>query len=88
MGTTEHGKMLKRIQILEDGWVPSKETQDWKIEGKKRRTARKEHRRLSKGFEMEGQWHRRVMESSKRKNCKTEVRCRGKKVMSGRGRIW
>ena len=35
MGTKEHGKMLKRIQILEDGRVPAKEAKDWKILGKK-----------------------------------------------------
>ena len=34
VGTKEHGKMLKRIQILEDGRVPAKEGKNWKIEGK------------------------------------------------------
>ena len=37
VGTKEHGKMLKRIQILEDGRVPAKEATNWKIEGQKRR---------------------------------------------------
>ena len=32
VGTKEHGKMLKRIQVLEDGRVPAKEARDWKIE--------------------------------------------------------
>ena len=36
VGTKEHGKMLKRIQILEDGRVPAKEAKHWKIEGQKR----------------------------------------------------
>ena len=41
MGTQEYGKMLKRIQVLEDGWVPAKETRSWRIEGQKRRITRK-----------------------------------------------
>ena len=41
-GTKEHGKMLKRIQVLEDGRVPAKEARNWKIEGLKRRMTRKE----------------------------------------------
>ena len=32
VGTQEHDKMLKRIQILEDGRVPAKEAKNWKIE--------------------------------------------------------
>ena len=36
VGTKEHGKMLKRIQILEDGRVPATEAKHWKIEGQKR----------------------------------------------------
>ena len=41
-GTKEHGKMIKRIQILEDGRVPAKEAKDSMVEGKKRRITRKE----------------------------------------------
>ena len=40
--TKEHDKMLKRIQILEDGRVPVKETKDWNVQGKKRRITRKD----------------------------------------------
>ena len=54
VGTKEHGKMPKRIQILEDGRVPAKEARNWKIEGQKRRLTRKEYRRLSNEFEMGG----------------------------------
>ena len=36
VGTKKHGKMLKRIQILEDGRVPAEEATNWKIEGQKR----------------------------------------------------
>ena len=46
MGTQGHGKMLKRIQVLEDGRVPAKEAQNWKIERQKRRITRKEYQRL------------------------------------------
>ena len=39
-GTKGHrriGKMMKRIQILEEGRVPAKETKDWRIEGEKKK---------------------------------------------------
>ena len=35
VGTKEHGKMLKRIQVLEEGRVLAKEARNWKIEGQK-----------------------------------------------------
>ena len=54
VGTKEHGKMLKRIQILEGGRVPAKEAKNWRIEGEKRRIARKECRRLLNEYESEG----------------------------------
>ena len=54
MDTKEYGKMLKRLQVLEDGRVPAKEARDWKIEGQKRRITRKEYQRLVSEFEMEG----------------------------------
>ena len=63
VGTEEHGKMLKGIQILEVGRVRAKEAQNWMIEGQKRRITRKEHRRLRNEFEMggfmtqKGQWN-------------------------------
>ena len=53
-GTKGRDKMIKRIQILEDGRVPAKEAKDWKIEGKKRRITRKEFERLINEFELEG----------------------------------
>ena len=31
-----HGKMLKRIQVLESGGVPAKEARNWRIEGQKK----------------------------------------------------
>ena len=31
-GTKEFGKMMKRIQILEEGRVPAKETKNWRKE--------------------------------------------------------
>ena len=54
VSTQEHGKMLKRLQILEDGSVPAKEATNRKIEGHKRRITRKEYQRLLNKFEMEG----------------------------------
>ena len=54
VATKEYGKMLKRIQVLEDGRVPAKEARNWKIEGQKRRITRKEYQRLLNKFEMEG----------------------------------
>ena len=40
-GTQVCGKMLKRIQVLEDGTVPATEARSWRIEGQKRRITRK-----------------------------------------------
>ena len=54
MGTQEYGKLLKMIQVLEDGRVPAKEANNWSIEGQKRRITRKEYQRLLNKFEMEG----------------------------------
>ena len=54
VGTEEHGKMLKRIQIFEDDRVPAKEAKRWKSEGKKRRITKKEYKRLRNTFEVEG----------------------------------
>ena len=47
-------KMLKIIQVLEDGRVPAKEARSWRIERQKRRITRKEYQRLLNKFEMEG----------------------------------
>ena len=46
VGTKGHGKMINRIQILEDGRVPAKEAVNWKIEGQKRRITSKDNQRL------------------------------------------
>ena len=54
MDTQEDGKMLKRIQVLEDGRVPAKDARSCRIEGEKRRITRKEYQRLLNKFEMEG----------------------------------
>ena len=35
MDTKEFGKMVKSIQILEEGRVPAKEVKNWRIEGEK-----------------------------------------------------
>ena len=54
MGTKEFSKMMKRIQTLEEGRVPAKETKNWRIEGEMKRITRKEYKRLLNKFEMEG----------------------------------
>ena len=48
--TQGYGKMLKRIQVLEDGRVPAKEARNWRIEGRKRRITREEYQRLPNKF--------------------------------------
>ena len=52
VGTKEYGKVLKRIQAVEDGGIPAKEARNWKIEEQKRWIRRKEYRRLWNEFEM------------------------------------
>ena len=54
VGTEEYGKMVKRIQDLEEGRIPTKEARNWKNEGQKRRITRKECRRLWNEFETGG----------------------------------
>ena len=49
MGTKEFSKMMKRIQTLEEGRVPAREAKNWRIEGEKKRIARKEYHRLLAG---------------------------------------
>ena len=53
MGTKECGKMMKRIQTLEDGRVPAKEAKTWTIEGQNQESQKK-YQRLVKKFEIEG----------------------------------
>ena len=65
VSTKEHGKMLKRIQILEDGRVLAKEANNLKIEAQKRRITRKEYQRLLNKFEIEGLLRKRI---SKKRN--------------------
>ena len=50
-GTKKHGRMLKRIQVLEDGRIPVKETRNWMIEGQKKEDYKEEYRRLWNEFE-------------------------------------
>ena len=53
VGTKEHGKMLKRIQVLEEGRIPAK-ARSWRFEGQKRRVTRKKYTRLWNEFETGG----------------------------------
>ena len=52
MGTKEFGRMLKRNQTLEEGRIPSKETKNWRNEGK-------EYQRHLNKFKIEGLMARR-----------------------------
>ena len=52
MGTQEYGRMLKRIQVVEDGRVQAKDARSCRIEGQKKRTTRKEYQRLLNKFEV------------------------------------
>ena len=54
VGTKERGKMLKRIQVLEDGRVSAMEASNWKIEGQKRRITRRERKKLLNEFDIHG----------------------------------
>ena len=78
MGTKECGKMLKRIQVLEDGGgVLAKEARSSRIEGQKRGVTRKEYQRLLNKFEMEG------FMSKKDCGISSEKRCRGTEEQEG-----
>ena len=54
MDTNEFGKMVKRIQILEEGRVSAKKAKNWRFEGEKTRITRMEYQRLFNNFDMEG----------------------------------
>ena len=77
-GTNEHGKMLKQIQVLEDGRVLAKESRNWNIEGQKRRIARKEYKRLFYEFEMMAQ--KGLWDFAREKCYRTEEHCLRQKV--------
>ena len=49
MGTKEFGKMLKKIQTLEEGRVPAKETKKWRI-GEKWRKEKNYEKGVSEAF--------------------------------------
>ena len=69
MGTQEHGKVLKRIQVLEDGRVPAKEAKR-RIEGQKKIIMRREYQRLLNKKERNGRFYgaKRIVESRWRKD--------------------
>ena len=73
-GTKEHGNMLKRIQVLQDDWIPAKEARNWKIEGQKTRITRKEYIILRNEFEMRGFMAQKGLWNVARvKCCRTEM---------------
>ena len=67
MGTKEFGKMMNRIQSLEEGRVPVTEAKNWRIDGEKKIISRKEYRRGFNNFEMEGSRQKKACGSWQRK---------------------
>ena len=53
VGTKENGKILERIQVLEDGRVAAKEARNWKIEGQKEESRGQNIR----GFQISLRWN-------------------------------
>ena len=72
MDTKEFGKMVKRIQIFEEGRVPAKEAKNWRIEGEKKRITRKESKRLLNNFEIEGEMAQKGMWNLAKENTMKE----------------
>ena len=58
MDTKEFGKMVKRIQTLEEGRVSAKESKNGKIEGDKKRIARKQCKGCKTNLKWNAQWHK------------------------------
>ena len=50
MGTKEYGEMLKTLHTVEDGRFQAKEATNWRIEGQKKKSTRKEYQRLVNEF--------------------------------------
>ena len=67
VGAEVYGKILKRIQILEDDRVPA-EKEKLEDRRKKRRIIRKEYRRLRNEFEMVGCMAQKGLWNLARKN--------------------
>ena len=78
VGTKEYGKMLKRIQILEDGRVLAKEATNWKIEGD-----------CGLSSKRKDSWHRKVHGiSPERKCCQTGAKRGKEKGRKERTKRW
>ena len=52
VGPKEYGKMLNRIQVLEEGSISAREARECKIEGRRRRITRQEYRRWWDDFDI------------------------------------
>ena len=74
MGTKAYGKMLKMMQVLEDGRVPAKEARSSRIEGQREELREKSIRGFLNKFEMEG--------FMAQKGLRNLVRAKGKRVAS------
>ena len=59
MGTKRFGRMLKRIQTLEEGRVPAKETKSWRIEVKGRELRERSIRGFWPRLKWKVWWHKK-----------------------------
>ena len=78
-GTKSYGKMLKRIQVFEDGKIFAKEARNWKIGRQKRMITRKDIR-LWNEFVLRGfKAQKDLCNLAREICCRTEVHCKRKK---------
>ena len=67
--TKEYGKMLKRIQVLEEGRIHTLEARDWKIEGQKREELRAKGIRGFLCLKWKVSWRKKDCGISSEKRC-------------------
>ena len=80
VGTKEHGELLKRVQVLEDGRIPAKRARNLKTEGQREKDYKKRIQETGTRSKREDSWHRKVCGTSpERRCCRTEVHCPRKK---------
>ena len=73
--------MLKQIQVLEDGKVPTKEARNWRIEEQKKNNREKSIRGFCISLKGEVSWREKHCGTSREKICcRMEERCLRKNV--------
>ena len=74
VGTKEHGKMLR--QVLEEDRFPANEATNWRLEGQKRRTIKKDIEYCGMSSRREVSWRRKDYGMLPERICwKIEVHC-------------